>query len=144
MIFLNVFSKLFLHAFTDECFATSSGDPVCIWRKIELSFSGMWCFCSSHAVYTWQGMQEVQLYLELFQQLTLTHSSPFKYSTSSYIILIGKVELAWKVQYNYANVMHSSYNLLPRAAGKIQYEVEAKLRPSNNCILPEAEEVGYN
>ena len=31
----------------------------------------------------------------------------------------------------------SSYNPLPRAARKIQYKAEAKLRPSN-CILPEA------
>ena len=33
----------------------------------------------------------------------------------------------------------SSYNPLPRAAGKIQYKAEAKPRPSN-CILPEAQE----
>ena len=35
----------------------------------------------------------------------------------------------------------SSYNPLPRAAGKIQYEAEAKSRPSN-CILPEAQGSG--
>ena len=33
--------------------------------------------------------------------------------------------------------MSSSYNPLPRAAGKIQYEAETKPR-SSNCILPEA------
>ena len=33
MIFLNVFSNVFVHAFTDECFATSLGDPVCIWME---------------------------------------------------------------------------------------------------------------
>ena len=31
----------------------------------------------------------------------------------------------------------SSYNPLPRAAGKIQYKAETKPR-SSNCILPEA------
>ena len=33
--------------------------------------------------------------------------------------------------------MSSSYNPLPRASGKIQYEAETKPR-SSNCILPEA------
>ena len=38
---------------------------------------------------------------------------------------------------NNRGCISSSYNLLLRAAGKIQYKDEAKLRPSN-CILPEA------
>ena len=38
-------------------------------------------------------------------------------------------------------ILCSSYNPLPRTAGKIQYEAEAKLRPSN-CILPETRESG--
>ena len=37
--------------------------------------------------------------------------------------------------------VRSSDNPLPRAAGKIQYEGEAKPRPSN-CILPEARRSG--
>ena len=34
-------------------------------------------------------------------------------------------------------IASSSYNPLPRAAGKIQYEAKAKPKPSN-CILPES------
>ena len=38
-------------------------------------------------------------------------------------------------------IISSSYNPLSRASGKIQYEAEAKPRPSN-CILPEAQGSG--
>lgn len=43
------------------------------------------------------------------------------------------------IRYSTMGMLHmcSSHNLLPRAAGRIQYEAKEKLRPSN-CILPEA------
>ena len=44
--------------------------------------------------------------------------------------------MSW-IAFNIYIYTGSSYNPLPRAAGKIQYEAEAKPRPSN-CILPEA------
>ena len=58
-------------------------------------------------------------------------------------IIVLHVSLSSSLYFQQVFVVSNSYNPLPRAAGKIQYEAEAKPRPSN-CILLEAEEVGCN
>ena len=73
------------------------------------------------------------IYKKLYKTLQKTHN---KQTNHIYIctILLGSKSPTMNFSYESAT---SSYNPLPRAAGKIQYKAESKPRPSN-CMLPEA------